>query len=127
MWLNTQWFTTELRLHNPKNMMEMEIWKLITIIVGAGGFWKLVEILIKVRTDKKLKSAETSNLYAQANSNIVNNWVQWSQKLEKRVKESEDHTAAMEEIIEKQRKQIKCLEQKVELMEKKNWFCLRIS
>ena len=100
--------------------MELEIWKLITIIVGAGGFWKLVEILIKVRTDKKLKSAETSNLYAQANSNIVNNWVQWSQKLEKRVKESEDHTAAMEEIIEKQRKQIKCLEHKVELMEKKN-------
>jgi len=98
----------------------MEIWKLIAIIVGAGGFWKLVEILIKLRMDKKLKKAETSNLYAQANTNIVNNWVQWSQKLEKRVKESEDHTAAMKEIVEKQRKQIKCLEQKVELMEKKN-------
>ena len=53
----------------------MEIWKLIAIIVGAGGFWKLVEILIKLRMDKKLKSAETSNLYAQANSSIVNNWV----------------------------------------------------
>ena len=98
----------------------MEIWKLIPIIIGAGGFWKLVEIFTKSRMEKKLKSAETSNLYAQANSSILNNWVQWSQKLEKRVKESEDHTTAMKEIIEKQRKQIKCLEQKVDLMEKKN-------
>lgn len=98
----------------------MEIWKLITIIVGASGFWKILDLLIKHRTDKKLKSAEANNLYASAQNSIVGNWVQWSQTLEKRVKESEEHTAAMEEIIEKQRGQIRCLERKVAQMEKKN-------
>lgn len=98
----------------------MEIWKLITIIVGASGFWKILDLLIKYRTDKKLKSAEANNLYASAQNSIVGNWVQWSQTLEKRVKESEEHTAAMEEIIEKQRGQIRCLERKVTQMEKKN-------
>jgi septal ring factor EnvC (AmiA/AmiB activator) len=98
----------------------MEIWKLITIIVGASGFWKILDLLIKYRSDKKLKSAEANNLYATAQNSIVGNWVQWSHTLEKRVKESEDHTAAMEEIIEKQRKQIRCLERKVAEMERKN-------
>ena len=98
----------------------MEIWKLITIIVGASGFWKVLDLLIKYRSDKKLKSAEANNLYASAQNSIVGNWVQWSQTLEKRVKVSEEHTAAMEEIIEKQRGQIRCLERKVAQMEKKN-------
>lgn len=98
----------------------MEIWKLITIIVGASGFWKLLDLLIKFRSDKKLKSAEVNNLNASAQNSIVGNWVQWSQTLEKRVKESEEHTAAMEEIILKQRQQIRCLERKVSEMERKN-------
>lgn len=98
----------------------MEIWKLITIIVGASGFWKVLDLLIKYRSDKKLKVAETNNLYASAQNSIVGNWVQWSQTLEKRVKESEEHAAAMEEIIEKQRGQICCLERKVTEMERKN-------
>ncbi len=105
--------------------MEIEIWKLITIIVSAGGFWKILDLIIKYRSDKKLKSAEANNLYATAQNSIVGNWVQWSQTLEKRVKESEEHTAAMEEIFEKQRKQIRCLEKKVEQMEKKNKELLR--
>lgn len=98
----------------------MEIWKLITIVLGAGGFWRLLDILIKYKAERKLKAAETKNLYATAQNSIVSNWVQWSQTLEKRVKESEEHTAAMEGIIEKQREQIKKLEEKVADMERKN-------
>ena len=98
----------------------MEIWKLITIVLGAGGFWKILDVIIKYRTERKLKSAETKHLYSSTQQNIVANWVQWSQKLEERVKESEKHTAEMEAIFERQRKRIRCLEQKVEQMEQEN-------
>ena len=98
----------------------MEIWKLISIVLGAGGFWRLLDVLIKYKSEKRLKHAETKNLYASAQNSIVSNWVVWSQTLEKRVKESEEHTAAMESLIDKQRAQIKKLEQKIYEMEKKN-------
>ena len=38
--------------------MTMELWKIITLILGATGFWKLLEILVRLRTDKKVKLAE---------------------------------------------------------------------
>ncbi len=98
----------------------MEIWKLITIIIGASGFWKIIDLLIKYRSDKKLKMAEAKNLHASAQSSIVQNWIEWSQTLEKRVKESEEHTLAMEAIFKQQRERIRCLEQKVEKMEQEN-------
>ena len=84
----------------------------------------LIRIIFKVLEPYAVKVARTV-LRGLGGSNAP--WLpdQWSQKLEKRVKESEDHTAAMEEIIEKQRKQIKCLEQKVDLMEKKNQELLK--
>lgn len=103
----------------------MEIWKLITIVLGAGGFWRLLDVLVKYKAERKLKAAEAGNLYASAQNSIVSNWVQWSQTLEKRVKESERHTASMEGIIDKQREQIRKLEEKVAEMERKNGELLK--
>lgn len=96
----------------------METWQIILGILGATGFWKLLEILLKLRSDKKLKSAEARNLNATTQTQIVENWVQWSQKLEARVKEFEEHSGELEKIIEAQKKQIHCLERKVNKMEK---------
>lgn len=98
----------------------MDILKLIAIIFGATGFWKLVEILLKLRIDKKLKKAETSSLYAQANTQIVENWVGWSQKLESRVKELEGYNTEMRATITKQRNRITELERHVTKLEKCN-------
>ena len=98
----------------------MDLIKLIAIIFGATGFWKLIEILLKFRIDKKLKKAETSNLYAQANAQVVDNWVGWSQKLEGRVKELEGYNTEMRDIISKQRNRITELEKHVEKLEKYN-------
>ena len=98
----------------------MEAWQIILGVLGATGFWKLVEILLKLRSDRKLKSAEARNLNATTQTQIVENWVQWSHKLENRVKEFEEHTEELEKVIDKQRKRIRCLEEKVEKMEGEN-------
>jgi predicted RNase H-like nuclease (RuvC/YqgF family) len=98
----------------------MDIIKLIAIIFGATGFWKIIEIILNIRIDKKLKNAETSNLYAQANSQIVENWVEWSQRLEKRVGELEGNNTEMKLTITKQRKRISELEKHVVNLEERN-------
>lgn len=98
----------------------MDLFKLIAVIFGATGFWKLVEILLKLRIEKKVKKAEASNLFAQANTQIVDNWVGWSQKLEKRVKELEGYNTEMRQTITKQRNRITELEKHVTELEKCN-------
>jgi len=98
----------------------MEIVKLITLILGATGFWKLLEIFVKLRSDKKLKKAETDNLYAQANHKIIENWVGWSQKLEQRVKELENSNTKMQQTINKQKAHICTLETRIDHLEIRN-------
>jgi len=98
----------------------MDILQLIAVILGATGFWKLIEILLRLRMDRKLKKAETSNLFAQAGSQIVDNWVGWSQKLEQRVKELEGYNTEMRQIIDKQRNRINELEKHIGSLEKRN-------
>ena len=98
----------------------MEVWKIILGISGANGLWKLAEILLKHRSDQKLKAAEASNLNASAQKQLVENWVQWSQTLERKVKEFETMTTSLQQIIAQQREQIHSLEEKVEKMEQEN-------
>lgn len=98
----------------------MDILKLIAVIFGATGFWKLMEVLLRLRMDRKLQKAETSNLYVQANSQIVDNWVGWSQKLEQRVKELEGCNTEMKQTINTQRKRINELEKHIGSLEKRN-------
>lgn len=101
----------------------MDYLKLIAIFFSATGFWKLVEIIMRYRTDKRKQSAEIKNLSAQTESSIVGNWIQWSQTLEKRVKELEavaEENKELQNQIENQRGRIAELEEKVEKFEKEN-------
>ncbi len=65
----------------------MSILKIIAIVFGATGFWKLIEILLQFRTQKRLKNAEINNLNTQANSLIIENYKLWTEKMERRLKE----------------------------------------
>jgi N-glycosylase/DNA lyase len=103
-------------------------WNIITIVLGATGLWKLIELLFKMRLEKRLREAETKNLNVQAEGQIVGNWIQWSQHLEQRVKELEavadDNRKLMQKVesqrmmIESQKARIIKLEATVELLTK---------
>lgn len=101
----------------------MDYIKLIAVLFSATGFWKLVELIVKFRSDKRKQSAEIMNLNAQSERHVVENWVQWSQKLEARVKELEavaEENHELKKQIESQRDRIVELEGKVERVEKEN-------
>ena len=103
-------------------------WKIITLALGTTGLWKVIELLFKVRLERKLREAETKNLQVQAEGQIVGNWIQWSQHLEQRVKELEavanDNRKLMEKVesqrkmIDSQKGRIVKLEKKVEILTK---------
>ncbi len=114
--------------------MMMEDWdlylKVATLVLGATGIWKVIELLIRARFDKRLRSAETKNLHVQAEGQIVGNWIQWSQHLEQRVKELEavanenrkliKKVESQSDMIESQKNRIFELEQKVKTLQKEN-------
>jgi len=105
-------------------------WKVITLVFGATGVWKIIELLIRARFDRRLRTAETKSLHVQAEAQIVGNWIQWSQHLEQRVKELEavadDNRKLMRKVqsqrdmIEQQTQRIVELEQKVKTLQKEN-------
>jgi len=97
--------------------MELNFVKLALTILGATGFWKLIEAMLGYMTDRKLKSAEARNLNEQANSMVVENWVQWSGKMEERLAELECKNRELTQIITRQRKQIEKLEKYVDQLE----------
>ena len=84
----------------------MDVMKIAVIILGATGFWKIVELLIKFKFEQRLKKAEIRSLDIQANNQIVENWVQWSEKMEKRICELEAKNKELIETISNQRKRI---------------------
>ena len=101
----------------------MELYKLIAVVFSATGFWKLIEILSTFRSDRRLKAAQAQNLLSQTQSSMVENWVQWSQKLEARVKELEAVAVENEDLkqqVDRQRQRILELEQKVEQLHREN-------
>lgn len=101
----------------------MEYLKLIAVLFSATGFWKLFELLIRFRADNKKQQAEIKNLEASADKLASENWIQWSQTLEKRVKELEavaEENKELKKQIESQRNRICELENKVEKVEKEN-------
>ena len=84
----------------------MELYKILAIVLGATGFWKLIELLLQYGVQKRLKNAEIRNLNAQANSLVIDNYKLWSENMEKRLKELESKNALMNETIIKQRDRI---------------------
>ncbi len=97
--------------------MKIDLIKLIGIVFGATGFWKLVELLFQHRIQKQLKKAEIRNLNAQSNNQVVENWVQWSEKMEKRILQLEDKNTVMNKTITKQRERINELQRYVDQLE----------
>lgn len=101
----------------------MDYIKLIAILFSATGFWKLVELVIRFRSDNRKQSAEIRNLNAQAEKLTSENWIEWSKTLEKRVKELEavaEENKELKKQIENQRNRICELENKVDKVEKEN-------
>lgn len=95
----------------------MNLLKLVTIVLGATGFWKLIEVLLQYGIEKRLKTAEIRNLNTQSNNLIVDNYKQWYEDMEKRLKALESKNALMNETITKQRDRITELEKYVDQLE----------
>lgn len=95
----------------------MDALKIVAIVLGATGFWKLIEILLQFGMQKKLKNAEIRNLNIQANSLVVENYKLWSENMEKRLKQLESKNALMNKTITKQRDRITELEKYVDQLE----------
>tara|TARA_R110002050_G_scaffold63730_4_gene139153 strand:+ start:5203 stop:5544 length:342 start_codon:yes stop_codon:yes gene_type:complete len=95
----------------------MDLLKIVAIVLGATGFWKLIEVLLQYGMHKKLKNAEIRNLNIQANSFVVENYKLWSENMEKRLKQLESKNALMNKTITKQRDRITELEKYVDQLE----------
>ncbi len=95
----------------------MDIVKIITIVLGATGCWKLVEMLLQYGVQKRLKHAEIRNLNVQANSLVVENYKLWAENMEKRLKQLESKNTLMNKTITKQRDRITELEKYVDQLE----------
>jgi cell shape-determining protein MreC len=101
----------------------MDYGKLIAILFSATGFWRLAELLMKRYSGKRKEVVELNNIQAQTESSVIKNWIQWSQTLEKRVKELEavaEENKELKKQIEGQRVRIVELESKVQKVEKEN-------
>jgi uncharacterized coiled-coil protein SlyX len=95
----------------------MDLIKILAIVLGATGFWKLIEVLLQYGTQRRLKSAEIRNLNVQANSLVVENYKLWSENMEKRLKQLESKNTLMNKTITKQRDRITELEKYIEQLE----------
>lgn len=60
-------------------------WKILGIVMGATGFWQVLGILAFWKNERRIKAATAENLIAKTESELLNNWIVWSQKLEQRV------------------------------------------
>ncbi|MBS1635354.1 MAG: hypothetical protein JST26_05480 [Bacteroidetes bacterium] len=101
----------------------MDYGKLIAILFGATGFWHVLEFFLRLYTNRKKEAFELKNLQAQTESSVIRNWQEWSQALERRVKELEivaHENKELKKQIESQRSRITELESKVEKVEKEN-------
>ena len=78
----------------------MTVLQIFGIVFGATGFWKLIEVLLQFRMQKRLKNAEINNLNAQANSLVVENYKLWTENMDRRIKELEQKNASMEKTID---------------------------
>ena len=97
--------------------MKVEMIKLMLVILGATGFWKFIELVLQYGVQKRLKKAEIRNLDVQANNLVVENWVQWSEKMEKRIVQLENKNTAMNKTITRQRERINELQKYVDQLE----------
>ncbi|UII32166.1 hypothetical protein LVD17_28175 [Fulvivirga ulvae] len=73
------------------------------VIVIATGCIKIIEAIIKDQVEKRMKLEKEKLSGSHTGDNLVSNWVQWSQTLEKRVKEAEETIGTLQEVIQYQK------------------------
>ena len=94
--------------------------ELISILFGANGLWKLAELYLKGRSEKKKREAEMTNLHAQTNHLMLENWIEWSARLENRVKELESKLNEMTSEAEKKDELLLTKEQQIMALTEEN-------
>ena len=92
----------------------------IVAILAASGFWRLIESLLTYASKKRLARAQTKNILVDANTQVTENWIAWSTKMETRVNELESKNAELLSIISKQRNKTTELEKQVVELKSKN-------
>ncbi len=98
----------------------MDYLKITGIILGAKGLWMLIDSLIKWRGDKKLKNAEASNFFAQANKEVVGSFLQLSQELKEQMQRQKERIDELEKSVEDEKKRNDELEELIGKLEKRN-------
>lgn len=101
----------------------MDYVNLIAILFSATGFWKLVELVIRFRSDNRKQKAEIKNLEASTDKIASEKWRLWCEALERRVKELETVATENKELkkqLMSQRNRICELENKVKKVEEEN-------
>ena len=95
----------------------MELAKIITLVFGAiAGLWKLLDVVLKYKVDKKIKEAELKSIKATTKKDIVENWVLWSQNLEKRLEDTEKRLKESENLNKQMRTKMNVLERQVKAL-----------
>jgi len=100
------------------------------LILGATGLWTFLGHILGHWAQRKWsfarinrEKAETRNIDMQAENMLLDNWIQWAQQLESRVKELESVKEKNLELngkVESQRHRINCLERRVESLMAEN-------
>lgn len=94
--------------------------KIAGIVLGATGFWKLVDAIIKWRSDKLLKTAEASNYFAQANNEVVQSFSHLAKELKEQMARQKDRIDELVEKVETEKRRNDDLEKHIGRLEKRN-------
>ena len=105
-------------------MKTIETIKLISIFLGANGLWKVIEYLFKIKVEKRKHDEEINNLKAQTSNLMLENWIEWSTRLENRVKELESRLSEMVREVENKNQQLGEKDKQIEKLESQLEICL---
>ena len=93
---------------------------IVIAVVAASGFWRLLEVLLTLKRKQKLDRAQTNTLLVDANTQVTENWMVWSAKMEARVQQLECKNEELLGIISKQKTKTLELERQISVLKSKN-------
>ena len=113
--------------------------QILTGLLSIAGFWKLIEVLIKLPLDKRYRQAEINHLQVDTGTQIIANWEKWTKELKEsneQLKKSNEQLKQsnlqfkqandeLKEIIVQLRSEVSQLQDKVDLYEKHNRQLMR--
>ena len=104
-------------------MQTIETIKLLSMFLGANGLWKVIEYLLKIKVEKRKHDEQINNLKAQTSNLMLENWIEWSTRLENRVKELESRLSEMGQEIESKNLQLHEKDIQIEKLESQLEIC----